>query len=298
MGFLESAKPRPTKSRSAFIEGFSCHADLHLHANDREGLERLLLYGGRGPIANERLALLPDGRVSYYMKRPAPDGRTHLVCSALDFMRKLAAIVPPPRVNLLRFHGVFGPSARLRPRVVPVPEKPAQPRPAKQKRFDFQADAGADAREEAPPRRSAYSWPELMSRTFRLRRSRMQPLPRPDAHRRLHHRRHARPNPPSAPRALRAVTSSQTSCRPASAAFRLRRLNRPAQRRLGARKRLGRNSRNSHDGRLPAPNGIRVRKLPILDREPLPTFSAQPTGFAFERLRLPALPAEPALIPP
>ena len=139
---------------------------MHLHANDREGLERLLLYGGRGPIANERLALLPDGRVSYHMKRPAPDGRSHLVCSPLDFMRKLAAIVPPPRANLLRFHGVFGPSARLRPRVVPVPEKPAQPRPAKQKRFDFQADAGADAREEAPPRHSAYSWPELMRRTF------------------------------------------------------------------------------------------------------------------------------------
>ena len=55
----------PRGRRSAFVEGFSLHADLHLHANDREALERLLLYGARGPLSENRLRLLPDGRISY-----------------------------------------------------------------------------------------------------------------------------------------------------------------------------------------------------------------------------------------
>src|SRR5882762_256814 len=62
--------PRPRRC-SAFIEGFSLHAGVHLHANDREGLEHLLAYGARGPISLERLSTLPDGRICYRLKPPA-----------------------------------------------------------------------------------------------------------------------------------------------------------------------------------------------------------------------------------
>ena len=35
-------------------KGFSLHAGVHLHENDREGLERLLRYGARPPFSLER----------------------------------------------------------------------------------------------------------------------------------------------------------------------------------------------------------------------------------------------------
>ena len=42
---------RKKQKRVAVAEGFSLHADTAVHANDRQGLERLCRYGSRGPIA-------------------------------------------------------------------------------------------------------------------------------------------------------------------------------------------------------------------------------------------------------
>ena len=39
--------------------------------------------------------------------------------SALEFMQRLAALVPRPRLHLIRFHGVLAPNAKLRAMVVP-----------------------------------------------------------------------------------------------------------------------------------------------------------------------------------
>ncbi len=36
-------------------------------------------------------------------------------------MLRLASLIMPPRVNLVRFHGVFAPASPLRSRVVPKP---------------------------------------------------------------------------------------------------------------------------------------------------------------------------------
>ncbi|MFT7246716.1 MAG: hypothetical protein ACI82A_004096 [Candidatus Azotimanducaceae bacterium] len=41
----------------------------------------------------------------------------------MEFMGRLAALVPRPRVNLTRFHGVFSSNSKLREFVVPA--KPA-----------------------------------------------------------------------------------------------------------------------------------------------------------------------------
>jgi hypothetical protein len=47
--------------------------------------------------------------------------------SPLEFMQRLAALVPRPRLHLIRFHGVLAPNAKLRALVVPQqPETPAQ----------------------------------------------------------------------------------------------------------------------------------------------------------------------------
>ena len=37
----------------------------------------------------------------------------------LEFMQRLAALVPRPRLHLIRFHGVLAPNAKMRPLVVP-----------------------------------------------------------------------------------------------------------------------------------------------------------------------------------
>ncbi|WP_222595369.1 transposase, partial [Corallococcus exiguus] len=113
-------RPPPNKQpRCALLEGFSLHANTHLHANDRQGLERRCRYGARGALALERLSRAEDGRIAYRMKRPLPDGTTHLLLTGLELLRRLASLVPPPRANLTRFHGVFAPGAKLRPFLVP-----------------------------------------------------------------------------------------------------------------------------------------------------------------------------------
>jgi hypothetical protein len=68
--------PRP---RSAFLDGFSLHADTAIHRNDRLGLERVLRYSGRPALAQDRLALDDQGRVTYRFGRvPVPSGKLAL----------------------------------------------------------------------------------------------------------------------------------------------------------------------------------------------------------------------------
>ena len=59
----------------------------------------------------------------YRYRQPFRDGSTHVVLAPLDFMSRLAALVPRPRLNLTRFHGVFAPNFKYRHKV--VPQRPA-----------------------------------------------------------------------------------------------------------------------------------------------------------------------------
>ncbi len=45
---------------------------------------------------------------------------SHDVCCPLDFIARLASLVPKPRVNLTRFHGVFAPNSQHRALVTPA----------------------------------------------------------------------------------------------------------------------------------------------------------------------------------
>ena len=78
----------------AWCDGFSLHAGVVVPDHDREALERLCRYGARPAFAHERLAWTADGRISYQLKRPWPDGRTHLVLEPVAFLRRLVAIIP------------------------------------------------------------------------------------------------------------------------------------------------------------------------------------------------------------
>ena len=48
------------------------------------------------------------------------DGTTHLLLSPLELIEKLAALVPPPRLKLIRSHGVLAPNASARKQIVPA----------------------------------------------------------------------------------------------------------------------------------------------------------------------------------
>ena len=65
------------------------------------------------------MSLASNGNVVVALKTPYDDGTSHVVLSPMEFMGRLAALVPKPRVNLTRFHGVFSPRSKLREYVVP-----------------------------------------------------------------------------------------------------------------------------------------------------------------------------------
>jgi hypothetical protein len=167
------------KKRGAYLQGFSLHAAVHLHANDREGLAHLCGYGARPPFSQERLSELPDGRLAYRLKRPL-GGRETLLLQPTELLRRLATLVPPPRAHLVRYHGVFAPASLWRSQVIPpLPEKnplaslascastaarPEDPAPGVTE-TPAPHESTAETRRPADP--SRIPWAELLMRVFR-----------------------------------------------------------------------------------------------------------------------------------
>ncbi len=109
----------------ARIEGFSLEAGRHVHEHDREALRRLCCYGLRPPVALSRLSSTENGQVRLRFKRPFSDGSTHVDFSAVDFLRRLALCVPPPRFHQVSYWGLFAPHSSNRSALSgPPPEPP------------------------------------------------------------------------------------------------------------------------------------------------------------------------------
>jgi len=89
------------------VSGFSLHAGVATKTNERAKLERLCRYITRPAVSTKRLSLTRNGRVRYELKTPWRNGTTHVIFEPLDFISRLVSLVPKPRVNLTRFHGVF-----------------------------------------------------------------------------------------------------------------------------------------------------------------------------------------------
>ena len=102
-------------------EGFSLNAAVACGATQGKKLERLCRYMARGPLSNERLSVDGDGLVVHELKRPFRDGTTQCLFEPLDFLARLAALIPRPRSHLVRYHGVFAPNARHRALLVEKP---------------------------------------------------------------------------------------------------------------------------------------------------------------------------------
>ena len=83
---------------------------MRWRADQRRELEHLCRYITRPAIANERLKRNRAGQVVLQLKSPYKDGTTHIVMEPLEFMERLAALVPRPRLHLIRFHGALAPT--------------------------------------------------------------------------------------------------------------------------------------------------------------------------------------------
>lgn len=79
---------------------------------------------------------------------------------SLDFIAKLAALVPKPRVNLTRFHGVFAPNSKHRVDVTPA---------KRGKKSDKLESSEMDWLDKSPAERHrAMTWMQRLKRVFNI----------------------------------------------------------------------------------------------------------------------------------
>jgi hypothetical protein len=184
-GLPIATAPTTANKLSGFIEGFSLEAGTHATATNREALEHLLRYMLRPPVPQHRLRRLADGRIELALKRPMHDGTRAFALTPSQLMRRLAAIVPPPKAHGTRYFGAFAPASKIRPRLVKPgkargnrclgdpPEPPADlgDGGAEDARIAWELgqDLACDVCLEGPadPDRPRFlAWPQLLARTF------------------------------------------------------------------------------------------------------------------------------------
>ncbi len=143
----------PCSAVAGQAAGFSLHASVAARADERKKLERLCRYISRPAVSEARLSLTPGGLVRYQLKTPYRDGTTHVLFEPLDFIARLAALVPKPRVNLTRYHGVFAPNSAHRAWVTKAGRGRGGRRP-----------------EDRTPaeRRAAMTWAQRLKRVFHI----------------------------------------------------------------------------------------------------------------------------------
>ncbi len=142
--------PRLTGPRCASVHGFSLHANTQIPAHRRDQLECLIRYTARGAVSLERLQVEANGDLVYTFTHPWSDGTTGIRLSPLELLEKLAALVPLPRVHLVRYGGCLAPHSHLRGAIRPTPRQ-----------------QGLDGA-EAPTGTPYWPWARLLGRVFGL----------------------------------------------------------------------------------------------------------------------------------
>ncbi|WP_291214331.1 transposase [Dokdonella sp.] len=153
----------PLEGGAGQVGGFSLHAGVAAEAHESHQLEKLCRYITRRAISEKRLSISAQGRVRYELKTPWRNGTTHVEWDPVDFIAKLAALVPPPRAHLTRFHGVFAPNAALRAQLTPSgrgkrPATDAAP---------VEVSANEEPRSPEEKRR-AMNWAQRLKRVFSI----------------------------------------------------------------------------------------------------------------------------------
>ena len=153
---LPDCSDDPLAHRAGNVAGFSLHAGVTARAHERAKLERLCRYIARPAVSTQRLSLTRNGQVRYELKTPYRNGTTHVIFEPLDFISRLVALIPKPRVNLTRFHGVFAPNSRYRAMV--TPSKRGKGRKTK---------TANDKQDQTPAERhAAMTWAQRLKRVF------------------------------------------------------------------------------------------------------------------------------------
>ena len=134
--------------------GFSLHAGVSAKSHQRDKVERLCRYIARPAVSTHRLERLPDGKLSYELKTPYKNGTTHVIFEPLDFVARLAALVPKPRVHLTRFHGVFAPNSKHRAAVTSDGKEKQHP--------------STEPPPDSEERRATMSWAMRLKRVFNI----------------------------------------------------------------------------------------------------------------------------------
>ena len=147
-----------------FAEGFSLHAGVSVSELDGDSLERLARYCARPPLSLHRIAVDPDGQILYRAKHAAPGAPRRLHMSWAQFLGRIAALIPPPRSHLVRYHGVFAPHSRHRARIVPNPP----PLPLTTPAATLAAASATTSPHTPPPSRSRLDWASLLRRVFAI----------------------------------------------------------------------------------------------------------------------------------
>ena len=142
------------------VGGFSLHAGIAAQAHESQKLERLCRYIARPAVSDKRLSLSPQGTVRYQLKTPWRNGTTHMEFEPIEFIAKLAALVPPPRAHLTRFHGIFAPNANLRAQLTPA---------HRGKGSKVASDDAANPDDRTPEEnRRAMTWAQRLKRVFNI----------------------------------------------------------------------------------------------------------------------------------
>lgn len=178
-GADDGTKPRVIGRRCAAFQGFSLHADVAFGGGDRKRIERLVKYTARGPIANGRVHEVGPDKLRIDLKTPWRDGTTGIALAHHELIEKLMALIPPPRVNLVHFDGVFAPRHRLRRHV--VDDRPSEISQEKSRTSQPELPMGIARRREPHHPETAtqvdvttatvgrnYSWAELLRHTFEV----------------------------------------------------------------------------------------------------------------------------------
>jgi hypothetical protein len=159
---VEAPVPDGCQARA---NGFDLHAGLVVPAGQRERLERVCRYALRPPVAADRLRVTDDGQVRLQLRQPWRDGTTDVVFDPVEFLGRLAVLVPRPRINLILYHGVLAPRAAWRSAVVRGTAS-AHGREAARTEAPTAQAGPADAADAARRRARGQCWASLMARTF------------------------------------------------------------------------------------------------------------------------------------
>ena len=82
-----------------------------------------------------------------------------MIFEPLDFIARLAALVPKPRVNLTRFHGVFAPNSKYRALVTPA--KRGKGNKGNKVKVTDEPQTSAE-------RRASMTWAQRLKRVFNI----------------------------------------------------------------------------------------------------------------------------------